>query len=105
MSGAGTWRVPEKDPPDRVGGVLRGVPGAGDRWLREHLRRISGIEVTRVAGEAADGELGAWDVLQVAVPSRMAIGTLPVFIRSRRSNVTITLKPGQDRHGDRREGR
>lgn len=66
------------------------------RSLREHLRRVPGVEVTQMPGVPADGELGAWDVLQVAAVGggalAVAIRTLPEFIRSRRSDVTVTVK-------------
>lgn len=66
------------------------------RSLREHLRRIPGVEITQIPGEPVDGELGAWDVLQVAAVGggslAVAIRTLPDFIRSRRSEVAVTVK-------------
>jgi hypothetical protein len=66
------------------------------RSLREHLRRLPGVEVTQVPGSPAPGEQGAWDVLQILAASggavAVAIKTLPEFIRSRRSDVTVTVK-------------
>ncbi|MFF7940789.1 hypothetical protein ACFZC5_13840 [Nocardia gamkensis] len=68
------------------------------RSLREHLRRIPGVEVTQVAGGPGLGEQGAWDLLQVLAAGggvlAVTIKTLPEFIRSRRSNVTVTLEFG-----------
>jgi len=67
--------------------------------LREHLRRIPGTDVTQVPGKSGSGELGAWDVLQVAAAGSgvlaVAIKTLPEFIRSRRSDITITITSGE----------
>lgn len=66
------------------------------RSLREHLRRQPDIEVTQVPGSPGPGEQGAWDVLQILAASggavAVAIKTLPEFIRSRRSDVTVTVK-------------
>ncbi|MGW7530620.1 effector-associated constant component EACC1 [Streptomyces sp. NPDC054783] len=66
------------------------------RSLREHLRRVPGVEVTQIPGGPADGELGVWDVLQVVAAGSgalaVAVRTLPAFIRSRRSNVSVTVK-------------
>lgn len=66
------------------------------RSLREHLRRLPGMEVTQIPGAPWPGEQGAWDVLQVLAASggvlAVAVRTLPEFIRSRRSGVTITVK-------------
>ncbi|MCX5612752.1 MULTISPECIES: effector-associated constant component EACC1 [unclassified Streptomyces] len=66
------------------------------RSLREHLRLIPGVDVDQAPGIPGEGELGVWDVLQVtAVGSgalAVAVRTLPEFIRSRRSSVTVTVK-------------
>lgn len=66
------------------------------RSLREHLRRVPGVEVTQLPGRPGPGEQGVWDVLQVLAAGSgvlaVAIKTLPEFIRSRRSDVTITLE-------------
>ncbi|MET8765644.1 hypothetical protein [Streptomyces sp. NPDC004658] len=66
------------------------------RSLREHLRRVPGVEIIQLPGTLADGELGAWDVLQVVAAGSGALAvaarTLPAFIRSRRSNVSVTVK-------------
>lgn len=66
------------------------------RSLREHLRRVPGVEVTQLPSMSRPGEQGSWDVLQVLASSggvlAVAIKTLPEFIRSRRSDVTITLE-------------
>lgn len=68
------------------------------RSLREHLRRIPGVEVSQIPGKPGPGEQGAWDVVQVVAASggvfAVAITTLPEFIRSRRSDVTITVTSG-----------
>ncbi|WP_051969288.1 effector-associated constant component EACC1 [Kitasatospora azatica] len=66
------------------------------RALRSLLGRIQGLEVVQRAGRPAEGELGAWDVLQVAAASGgllvAAVGAIPEFIRSRRTEVTVTIK-------------
>ncbi|MXM68681.1 hypothetical protein GR925_36040 [Streptomyces sp. HUCO-GS316] len=66
------------------------------RSLREHLRRVPGVEVTQIPGTPADGELGVWDVLQVVAAGSGALAvaarSLPAFIRSRRSNVSVTVE-------------
>lgn len=68
------------------------------RSLREHLRRVPGVEVTQIPGRPGPGEQGAWDLLQVLAAGggvlAVAIKTLPEFIRSRRSDVTVTLESG-----------
>lgn len=65
------------------------------RSLREHLRRLPGVRVAQIPGAPGAGEQGAWDVLQVVAAGggvlAVAIRTLPDFIRSRRSDVTVTL--------------
>lgn len=64
--------------------------------LRSLLARIPGLEVVQQSGTPAPGELGVWDFLQVAAASggalATAIGTLPEFIRSRRTDVTVKVK-------------
>lgn len=66
------------------------------RSLRDHLRRVPGVDVEQTPGSPGEGELGVWDVLQVtAVGSgalAVAVRTLPAFIRSRRSTVTVTVR-------------
>lgn len=66
------------------------------RSLREHLRRVSGVQVIQVPGAPADRVLGAWDVLQVVGASggvlAVAVRTIPAFVRSRRSDVSVTVK-------------
>jgi hypothetical protein len=65
--------------------------------LRDWLGRISGVTVAPVAGRPGPGELGAGDVLHVVAAAGggglllAALRTLPEFIRSRRSNVKITV--------------
>lgn len=86
---------------DRFRSVEVSVSDPGElRSLREHLRRVPGMEVAQVPGAPADGELGAWDALQVLAASSgvlaVAVRTLPEFIRSRRSDVTVTVKSGDD---------
>ncbi|MFD0556520.1 hypothetical protein FB566_1763 [Stackebrandtia endophytica] len=72
--------------------------GAELRSLREHLRRIRGVEIEQIPFASRPGSLGASDVLQIAVPAvgviAVVIRTLPDFIRSRRSSVTITVESG-----------
>lgn len=65
--------------------------------LREHLRRMPGIQVSQIAGSAGPSEQGTADSLQIvsliAGPSlAVAVRTLPEFVRSRRSHLRITLK-------------
>ncbi|MDQ2879891.1 MAG: hypothetical protein M3Y48_01180 [Actinomycetota bacterium] len=58
------------------------------RSLREHLRRIPGVEVTQIPGKPGPAEQGAWDVVQVLAAGggvlAVVVKTLPEFIRSRR---------------------
>jgi membrane-associated two-gene conflict system component 1 (EACC1) len=70
--------------------------------LRDWLRQISGVRVDQIPGTPGPGELGVWDFLEVLAGSTsvlaIAVKTLPDFIRSRRSNVTITVKvDGEER--------
>ena len=69
------------------------------RSLRELLSRIPGVEVTQIPGEPGPAELGVWDVLQVVAGSSgvlaIAIKTMPEFIRSRRSDITLTVTSGE----------
>ncbi|WP_406501818.1 effector-associated constant component EACC1 [Streptomyces sp. NBC_00500] len=66
------------------------------RSLREHLRRNGHIDVEQHSGAPGPGELGIWDFLQVTAASGgvlvVAIRTLPEFIRSRRTDVSVTVK-------------
>ncbi len=65
------------------------------------FRRLSTVPeatVTRRRSAPDEGELGVVETLQLLVPSAavltVAIRTLPAFIRSRRSSVTVTLTRG-----------
>jgi|SRR5882757_1127922 len=66
------------------------------RSLREHLQRAPAIEVRQIPGVPAPGEQGAWDLLQVLAAGggalAVAVRALPAFVRSRRSDVTVTVK-------------
>lgn len=66
------------------------------RPLRAWLERVPGVQVEQTAVPPGDGEQGAVDVLTVLAGSSgvlaMAIRTLPEFIRSRRSSLTLTVK-------------
>lgn len=68
--------------------------------LFRRLRAIPDATITRRRFGPNDGELGVAEVLQVLVPSSavlaVAIRTLPVFIRSRRSSVTVTMTRGDE---------
>lgn len=68
------------------------------RSLREHLRRVSGAEVVQLPGRPGPGEQGAWDILEVLAGSSgvlaVVIKALPDFIRSRRSDITVTVTSG-----------
>jgi hypothetical protein len=84
-----------------------GVPGlelsvsdqAEFRALREWLGRVPDLEVAQVPGRPGRGRQGAVDVLTILAGSggalSVAIATLPAFIRSRRSDLTITLREGE----------
>lgn len=65
------------------------------RSLRVWLSRIPGLEVQQTAGVPAPGEQGATDVLTILASSggllAVAVQTLPDFIRSRRSDLRITV--------------
>jgi hypothetical protein len=67
------------------------------RPLRKWLGRAPDVDVVQVGGSSAAGELGAWDLLQLTAAAggggavAMAIRTLPEFLRSRRSDVEITV--------------
>jgi hypothetical protein len=69
------------------------------RALREWLGRVPDLEATPVPGQPGPGRQGAVDVLTILAGSggalSVAITTLPAFIRSRRSNLTITLREGE----------
>ncbi|MDH6118825.1 hypothetical protein [Kitasatospora sp. GAS204B] len=69
------------------------------RSLREHLRRVSGAEVVQLPGRPGPGEQGAWDILEVLAGSSgvlaVVIKALPDFIRSRRSDITVTVTSGE----------
>lgn len=65
------------------------------------FRRLSTVPeatVTRRRSGPGEGELGVVEVLQLLVPSAavltVAIRTLPAFIRSRRSSVTVEITRG-----------
>jgi hypothetical protein len=73
------------------------------RSLREWLCRAPGVEVMQVPAPLNEGELGAFDLLQVLAAAgggsgalAMAIKTLPDYIRSRRSDLRITLKVNEE---------
>jgi hypothetical protein len=66
------------------------------RSLQSWLERVPDVRVVRAAVDPVLGEQGAWDLLTVVAGSggalAVAIQTLPEFIRSRRSIVTLTMK-------------
>jgi hypothetical protein len=66
------------------------------RPLREWLARVPAVEVIQEAGTVEPGEQGAWDVLTVLAGSggvlAVAVRSLPEFIRSRRSDLTVTVR-------------
>lgn len=67
------------------------------RLLYEHLRRLLEIRVAQVPGSPGAGEQGAADTLQILSVSvgpalAIAIRTLPEFVRSRRSDLKVTLR-------------
>ncbi|MGW2143425.1 effector-associated constant component EACC1 [Nonomuraea bangladeshensis] len=66
--------------------------------LFRRLDAIPDATITRRRSGPDDGELGVAEVLQLLVPSSavlaVAIRTLPVFIKSRRSSLTVTVTRG-----------
>jgi hypothetical protein len=75
------------------------------RSLRDWLRQVPDLQVEQVAGTPGPGELGVWDFLEVLAGSTgvlaLAVKTLPDFIRSRRSNIRITITvDGEERTVD-----
>ena len=66
--------------------------------LFRRLGTVPEATVTRRRSGPDEGELGVVETLQLLVPSAavltVAIRTLPAFIRSRRSSVTVTLTRG-----------
>lgn len=64
--------------------------------LRRWLGRAPGVRVEQRAGVPLPGEQGVWDVLAVLASGSgvlaVALQTLPEFIRSRRADLSITLK-------------
>ncbi|MEU2248301.1 hypothetical protein [Streptomyces sp. NPDC019224] len=66
--------------------------------LFRRLQPVRDAKVVRKRSGPAEGKLGVAETLQLLVPSSavlaVAIRTLPVFIRSRRSSVTVTMKRG-----------
>ncbi|MBU7596410.1 hypothetical protein JGS22_001825 [Streptomyces sp. P38-E01] len=68
--------------------------------LYRRLRGLPDLTVVRQRARPAAGELGVAEVLQLLVPSSavlaVAIRTLPAFIRSRRSSVTVTMTRGDE---------
>lgn len=66
--------------------------------LRDWLARTPDVTVELIAGKPVAGELGVVDVLQIssavggaAAGILLAFRTLPEFIRSRRSDVKVTV--------------
>ncbi|SRR6266849_5336913 len=68
------------------------------RSLRDWLRRVPGVAIRQTPVPPGPGEQGASDVLTVLAESAgvltVAIRSLPDFIRSRRSDVTVTVTAG-----------
>jgi hypothetical protein len=73
-------------------------PQSDFRALRDWISRIPDVDVTQTPGRPDRGRLGVWDVLTVLAGSSgalsVAIASLPAFIRSRRSDLTITVRAG-----------
>jgi hypothetical protein len=62
--------------------------------LHEWLKSVPGIQVDRIPGVPGDREMGAVDVLTVLAGSSgiiAAIRMIPEFLRSRRSDISITV--------------
>ncbi|MFE0458624.1 hypothetical protein ACFW1A_05090 [Kitasatospora sp. NPDC058965] len=66
------------------------------RALRTLLEHVPGVQVVQLSGAPRAGELGVWDFLQVVAASggvlATAVSTIPEFIRSRRTDVSVTIK-------------
>jgi hypothetical protein len=66
--------------------------------LRARLQAHPGVDVRQCAGESGPGEQGVGDFLQVAAASGgaivVAIKAIPEFIRSRRTDVSVSIKEG-----------
>ena len=64
--------------------------------LHRWLARVPGVTVERVTSSPAHGEQGGWDLLTALASGggvlAVAVRTLPEFLRSRRSSVTVTLR-------------
>ncbi|TDC63150.1 hypothetical protein E1283_32890 [Streptomyces hainanensis] len=71
---------------------------AGVGPLFRRLGTIPDVAVTRHRSGPQDGELGVAETLRLLVPSAavltVVIRTLPAFIRSRRSSVSVTITRG-----------
>jgi hypothetical protein len=62
--------------------------------LHEWLRSVPGVQVDRIPGTPAAGEMGAVDVLTVLAGSGgliAVIRVIPEFLRSRRSGISVTV--------------
>jgi hypothetical protein len=66
--------------------------------LFRRLGTVPEVTVTRDRGRPQEGELGVAETLHLLVPSAavltVVVRTVPAFIRSRRSSVTVTLTRG-----------
>jgi hypothetical protein len=63
-------------------------------FLREWLSWTPGLDISQAAGEPGPGEQGALDVLMMLGSSGVliaAIKTLPEFLRSRRTGLSVTM--------------
>lgn len=71
---------------------------AGLPALRRRLDGVPSVRVTQLPGSPEPGHQGVWDVLQVIATSggvlAVAVRTLPDFIRSRRSSVSVSVTTG-----------
>ncbi|MDF6018819.1 hypothetical protein [Streptomyces sp. JH34] len=90
-------RAGDSDAPFEV--VLSVSEPADVGALYRRLSPLAGLEVSRMRSRPGEGQLGVVEVLQLLVPSAavltVAIRTLPAFIKSRRSSVTVTLTRGK----------
>ncbi|WP_188299839.1 effector-associated constant component EACC1 [Streptomyces sp. CBMA156] len=68
--------------------------------LRAWLARVPTVRVVQVPVVPGPGEQGAWDVLAVLASGTgalaVAMRSLPDFVRSRRSSVTVTIRVADD---------
>ncbi|WP_369690057.1 effector-associated constant component EACC1 [Nocardia harenae] len=64
--------------------------------LKKYVQSVGNVSVDRVHGDVGAGHLGAVDHIEIAAGTVAVIGValraLPEFIRSRRSDVSLTIR-------------